>query len=320
MLQLKIIGYILAIIIIVLICVAYLTLAERKILGAIHLREGPSNIGLFGLLQPFADGLKLLLKETIFPRNANTILFIISPFFTFSLSLILWAVIPFNSFACFADIEYSVLFVLAFSSLNVYGIVLAGWSSNSKYAFLGSIRAAAQIISYEVAMGFSIITILLPVGSMNLTDIVAAQSRIFFIFPYLPVFIVFFISILAETNRTPFDLSEAEAELVAGYNVEYSSIIFSLFFLSEYANMILMSSFITILFLGGWLPIFSYAFFIPASFWFSAKVCLILFCFIWIRGTLPRYRYDQLMSLGWKFFLPVSLFFFILTFFFFRLC
>jgi NADH-quinone oxidoreductase subunit H len=305
-------------IIFILICVAYLTLAERKILGSIQLREGPSVVGLFGLLQPLADGLKLILKETIIPRNSNSIIFIMSPFLTFSLSLIPWSVIPFGTFSCISDVEFSVLFVLAVSSLNVYGIILAGWSSNSKYAFLGAIRSSAQIISYEVSMGLIVLSILVSAGSLNLTNVVLAQTKVFFIVPYFPLFVIFFISILAETNRTPFDLPEAEAELVAGYNVEYSSIVFSLFFLAEYSNMILMSSYLVVLFLGGWLPIFKFLWFIPQPIWFSFKVCVILFCFIWVRGTVSRYRYDQLMGLGWQLFLPLSLFYFIFIFFTFK--
>jgi NADH-quinone oxidoreductase subunit H len=287
----------------ILVAVAFLTLAERKILGSMQLRRGPNVVGFFGLLQPFADGLKLLFKETIFPRSANSILFIGAPVFTFFLSLFSWSVIPFAPFSVLADINLGVLFILTVSSLNVYGVVIAGWASNSKYAFLGSIRAAAQMISYELSMGFSLLSLLLFTESLNLSDVVFAQEQVWFVCPFFPVAVIFFVSILAETNRTPFDLPEAEAELVAGYNVEYSSIAFALFFLAEYSNMILMSSFFSILFLGGWLgPLFVK----PHPIWLGLKVCVLLFAFIWVRATFPRYRYDQLMYLGWKVFLPLT--------------
>jgi NADH-quinone oxidoreductase subunit H len=266
-------------------------------------------VGPFGLLQPFADGVKLFLKETIIPSSANRAVFLIAPMLTFFLALIAWAVIPFGEGLVLADINVGVLYLFAISSLGVYGIVMAGWASNSKYAFLGALRSAAQMVSYEVSMGFVIITVLLCVGSLNLTDIVEAQRGMWFIIPLLPMAVVFFISTLAETNRHPFDLAEAEAELVAGFNVEYSAMTFALFFLGEYANMILMCGMTTILFLGGWLPPLDIAPFnlIPGPIWFFIKIVMLLFVFIWVRASFPRYRYDQLMRLGWKVFLPMSL-------------
>ena len=301
---------VIAIIIPILIGVAYLTYAERKVIAAMHLRRGPNVVGPFGLLQPLADGLKLFFKETIIPSGANRVVFIIAPMVTFSLALVAWAVIPLGDGLAIADINVGILYLFAISSLGVYGILMAGWASNSKYSFLGAIRSAAQMISYEVSMGFIIITVLLLAGSLNLTDIVNAQRKsIWFIVPLFPMFVIFFISTLAETNRHPFDLPEAEAELVAGYNVEYSAMTFALFFLGEYANMILMCSMTTILFLGGWLPPIDNSFFnwIPGPLWFIIKICALLFVFLWVRATFPRYRYDQLMRLGWKVFLPISL-------------
>lgn len=307
--------HILVLIVPLLLGVAFLTLAERKVLGAIQLRRGPNVVGPFGILQPFADAIKLIRKETIIPYSANPILFILAPIITFSLSLAAWAVIPFDYGWVFADINVGVLYLFAISSLSVYGIIIAGWASNSKYAFLGALRSAAQMVSYEVSMGLIIITVLLCVGSLNLTKIVEAQKNIWFAIPLFPMFIIFFISALAETNRTPFDLPEAEAELVAGYNVEYSSMSFALFFLGEYANMILLSAMTTILFMGGWLPPLNILPFtiIPGFIWFILKICFFLFIFIWVRGTLPRLRYDQLMRLGWKVFLPLSLLWVVLT-------
>lgn len=306
---LPIFGYILLIVLPLLGAVAYLTLMERKVIGAMQLRKGPNTVGPFGLLQPLADGLKLMLKEVIIPANANKIIFLLAPVITFILALIGWAVIPFSETFVIADINVGVTYLLATSSLGVYGIILAGWASNSKYAFLGAIRSAAQMISYEVSIGLIIISVVLWTGSLNLSEIVLAQKETWFVIPMFPMFILFFISGLAETNRLPFDLPEAESELVAGYNVEYSSMPFSMFFLGEYANMILISAFATILFLGGWLPPLDIAIFnaIPGAIWFMAKIFLVLFCFIWVRATLPRYRYDQLMRLGWKVFLPFSL-------------
>ena len=309
---------ILAIVVPLLLGVAYLTLAERKVIGWIQLRRGPNVVGPFGLLQPLADGLKLFLKETVIPASANRIVFVLAPMITFILALIAWAVIPFGEGLVLADINVGVLYLFAISSLGVYGIIMAGWASNSKYAFLGALRSAAQMVSYEVSIGFVIITVLLAVGSLNLTDIVMAQKGSiinWFCVPLFPMFIVFFISALAETNRAPFDLPEAEAELVSGYNVEYSSMTFAMFFLGEYANMILMSGMTAVLFLGGWLPPFEVAPFtwVPGPIWFVLKIMAVLFCFLWVRATFPRYRYDQLMRLGWKVFLPLSLLFVILT-------
>ena len=293
--------------------VAYLTLAERKVIGWMQYRKGPNVVGPFGLLQPMADGLKLLLKETIIPSGANRIMFVAAPMVTFVLSLIAWAVIPFDSGLVLADINVGILYLFAISSLGVYGIIMAGWSSNSKYAFLGALRSAAQMVSYEVSMGFVIITVLLYVGSLNLSVIVEAQSGGFWNWHFFgllfPMFVVFFISTLAETNRAPFDLPEAEAELVSGYNVEYSSMTFAMFFLGEYANMILMCGMTSLLFLGGWLSPFDFVPFtwVPGPIWFAVKIAFCLFVFLWIRATFPRYRYDQLMRLGWKIFLPLSL-------------
>ena len=298
-----------------LIGVAYLTLAERRVIGFMQLRKGPNVVGPFGLLQPFADALKLLSKETILPAGADKVTFVIAPMLTFVLALVAWAVIPFGESLVIADINVGILYLFAVSSLGVYGIIMAGWASNSKYAFLGALRSAAQMVSYEVSMGLVIITVLLCVGSLNLSDIIEAQRTVWFALPLFPMFIVFFISTLAETNRAPFDLPEGESELVAGYFVEYSSMSFALFFLGEYANMILMSAMTTILFLGGWLPPFDiYPLnIIPGPIWFILKICFVLFVFLWMRATTPRYRYDQLMRLGWKVFLPFSLIWVVLT-------
>ena len=298
-----------------LIAVAYLTLAERRVIGFMQLRKGPNVVGPFGLFQPFADALKLMAKETILPAGANKVVFILAPMVTFILSLVAWAVIPFDAGMVLADINVGVLYLFAISSLGVYGVIMAGWASNSKYAFLGALRSAAQMVSYEVSMGLVIINVLVCVGSLNLSAIVEAQSDMWFAVPLFPMFAVFFISTLAETNRAPFDLPEGESELVAGYFVEYSSMSFALFFLGEYANMILMSAITTLLFLGGWLPPFDFAPFnlIPGPIWFILKICLLLFVFLWVRATTPRYRYDQLMRLGWKVFLPFSLIYVVLT-------
>ena len=293
-----------------LLLVAYLTYFERKVIAAMQMRRGPNVVGPYGLLQPFADGLKLFLKETIIPTGANKVVFMVAPVLTFVLALVAWAVIPLGEGLVLADINVGVLYLFAISSLGVYGILMAGWASNSKYAFLGGLRSAAQMVSYEVSMGFIIITVLLVAGSLNLSDIVRAQANtMWFVIPLFPMAVIFFVSTLAETNRHPFDLPEAEAELVSGYNVEYSAMTFALFFLGEYANMILMSGMTSILFLGGWLPPFNVAPFtwIPGPIWFALKVSFCLFVFIWARATLPRYRYDQLMRLGWKVFLPLSL-------------
>jgi NADH-quinone oxidoreductase subunit H len=300
---------ILGIIVPLLIAVAYMTLAERKVMASMQRRKGPNVVGLFGLLQPLADGLKLLIKEPILPSSATTVLFLFAPVLTFLLSLVAWAVIPYNATAVLSDLNVGILYLFAISSLGVYGIIIAGWSSNSKYAFLGGLRSAAQMVSYEVSIGLILITVILCAGSQNLSEIVLAQKKIWFCIPLAPLMVMFFISCLAETNRAPFDLPEAEAELVAGYNVEYSSMAFALFFLGEYANMILMSSLCAILFLGGWLPIIDLPPFswIPGGIWFGFKVSFFLFLFIWVRAAFPRYRYDQLMQLGWKVFLPLSL-------------
>ena len=298
-----------------LLAIAYLTYAERKIIGAMQLRQGPMVVGPLGLLQPIADGLKLLVKETVLPSGANKVVFLLAPLVTFTLALIGWAVIPFGEGMVLADINVGVLYLLAISSLGVYGIIMAGWASNSRYAFLGALRSAAQMVSYEIAIGLIIINVLITAGSLNLSDIVRAQEDLWYVIPHFPMFAIFVASILAETNRHPFDLPEAEAELVAGYNVEYSSMAFALFFLGEYGNMILMSAICSILFLGGWLPPFDFAPFtwIPGPIWFISKICFVLFIFIWARATLPRYRYDQLMRLGWKVFLPASLLWVVLT-------
>lgn len=309
-------AIIVGIILVLLLGFAYLTYFERKVIGAMQLRKGPNVVGPFGLLQPLADGIKLMFKEVVIPTKANKFVFLLAPAVTLILSLIAWAVIPVGAGLVLADINVGVLYLLAISSLSVYGIIMAGWASNSKYAFLGAIRSSAQMISYEVSIGFVIITVLLFVGSLNLTKIVEAQQDGWFAFGILlPMFIIFFISALAETNRHPFDLPEAESELVAGFNVEYSSMTFAMFFIGEYINMITISALTVILFLGGWLPPFDHPILnaIPGFIWFILKVCFLLFCFIWVRATLPRYRYDQLMRLGWKVFLPISLFWVVLT-------
>ena len=297
-----------AIVVPLLISVAYFTIAERKIMGIIQRRKGPNVIGFLGLLQPLADGLKLFAKETIFPSNSNIIVFLIAPMLTFILSLIGWAVLPLSKQIVLSDLNIGILYLFATSSLSVYGIIMAGWSSNSKYPFLGALRSAAQMISYEVSIGFIIINVCICAGSFNLSFIVTAQNNVWFMIPLLPMFLIFCVSMLAETNRHPFDLPEAEAELVSGYNVEYSAMTFALFFLGEYANMLLMSAFASILFLGGWFPVVNLTFFsfFPGSWWFSWKIALGVAFFIITRATLPRYRYDQLMYIGWKSFLPLS--------------
>ena len=311
-----IVAKILCITVPLIICVAYLTLAERRVIGLMQLRRGPNIVGPFGLLQPIADAVKLIFKEIIVPHSADKVIFILAPMITFILSLIGWAVIPFDSGLVLANINVGVLYIMAISSLSVYGIIMAGWASNSKYAFLGAVRSSAQMISYEVSMGLVIVTVLLVTGTLNLGEIVEMQrhSPWWIEILLMPMAVVFFISVLAETNRLPFDLPEAEAELVAGYNVEYSSMTFALFFLGEYANMILVSGMTTTFFLGGYLPPFGISFlnFVPGFIWFVLKVSFLLFCFLWIRATLPRYRYDQLMRLGWKVFLPLTLFWVVL--------
>ncbi|HXC92106.1 MAG TPA: NADH-quinone oxidoreductase subunit NuoH [Stellaceae bacterium] len=309
------VGEVLAVVVPLLIAVAYLTYFERKVLAFSQLRKGPNVVGPFGLWQPFADGLKLLIKETIIPSGANRVVFIIAPVITFTLSLVAWAVIPFNPGLVVANINVGILYLFAISSLGVYGIILAGWASNSRYAFLGALRSAAQMVSYEVAIGFVLVTVLLCAGSLNLSDIVEAQRHIWFVVPLLPMAVIFFISGLAETNRAPFDLVEGETELVAGYFVEYSAMAFALFYLGEYANMILISAMTSVLFLGGWLAPFGVPPFtwVPGPIWFLLKIALVAFCFLWVRATFPRFRYDQLMRLGWKVFLPFSLLWLVLT-------
>jgi NADH-quinone oxidoreductase subunit H len=294
-------------ILLVLISVAFFVLIERKVIGAIQRRRGPNVLGVYGLLQSIADALKLILKETVVPSSSNPVIFILSPIFTFIISLVGWVIIPFGVGSVIANVNLGILYFFAVSSLGVYSIIMAGWSSNSKYAFLGALRSAAQMISYEVAMGFSIITIFLCAGSLNISSIVFAQESVWYIFPLFPMFLVFFISALAETNRHPFDLPEAEAELVSGYNVEYSAMTFALFFLGEYASILLMCIMISLLFLGGWLAPFSFLAFIPGPVWLGLKTVFLAFFFIIIRGVLPRFRYDQLMHIGWKVFVPLTL-------------
>lgn len=295
-----------------LIGVAMSVYLDRKIWAAVQLRRGPNIVGPWGLLQSFADGLKLFLKETIIPTGANKALFLIAPMITFTLALIGWAVIPFGENMAISNLNVGILYLLAISSLGVYGIILSGWASNSRYAFLGSLRSAAQMVSYEVSIGFILVTILVKVGSLSLNDVVLAQSGGFFhwhIIPFFPIFVLFFISALAETNRPPFDLPEAEAELVAGYQVEYSSMAFALFFLGEYANILLMSAMMAILFLGGWQAPIEVLGFIPGWIWMIGKIIFFFWMFAMVKSFVPRYRYDQLMRLGWKVFLPLSLFF-----------
>jgi len=298
---------ILIIVIPLLLSVAYFTLAERKIMAAIQRRRGPNVIGYLGLLQPLADGLKLFVKETILPSSANLGIFLLAPILTFFLSIMGWAVVPFGEGLVLSNINVGLLYLFAVSSLSVYGIVLSGWASNSKYAFLGSLRSTSQMISYEVSIGFIVVAVVLSAGSFNLTEIVYAQKYIWFFIPLFPMFLMFCVSALAETNRHPFDLPEAEAELVSGYNVEYSGMGFALFFLGEYANMLLMSSIISLLFLGGWLSLFNFPPFnlLPDTFWLAFKICIFVFLFCWVRAALPRYRYDQLMNLGWRVFFAI---------------
>lgn len=298
--------------------VAYLTFAERKVIGYIQNRVGPNRVGPKGLLQPFADVLKLMLKEVVVPTNSSRFLFIIAPLLAIIPAFATWAVIPFNDRFVLADIDAGLLYVLALTSVGVYGVILAGWASNSKYAFLGAMRSAAQIVAYEIAMGFALVGVLMAAGSLNLGDIVRAQAggtlMDWFWLPLLPLFVVYFVSGVAETNRAPFDVAEGESEIVAGFHVEYSGMAFAVFFLAEYANMILIAALTAVFFLGGWLSPFAGVPVLgdtvlgePGFFWFALKISFFLFCFLWLRATFPRYRYDQIMRLGWKVFIPITI-------------
>jgi NADH-quinone oxidoreductase subunit H len=307
---------ILAIVCPLMLAVAYLTLAERKVIGYIQVRLGPNRVGPFGLLQPIADGLKLLFKEIIIPTHSNKYLYVIAPVMAFAPALVAWSVIPFDDGLVLANLNAGLLFLLAMTSLGVYGIIIAGWASNSKYAFLGALRSAAQVVSYEIAMGFALVAVLIAAGSMNLSDIVRAQSGgllHWYFLPLFPAFIIYWISAVAESNRSPFDMAEGESEIVAGFHVEYAGITFAIFFLAEYANMILLSSLATVLFLGGWLSpvqgtfLEQYVAFVPGIVWFLVKTSFFLFLYLWFRATFPRYRYDQVMRLGWKIYIPLSL-------------
>ena len=299
----------------ILVSVAMIVWFDRRVWGLVQKRRGPNVVGPFGLFQTLADALKYILKEIIIPASANKIIFILAPIITMTLALVAWAVIPMSENFVLADINVGILYIFAISSLGVYGIIMGGWASNSKYPFLGAIRSAAQMVSYEVSIGIIIINVLLCVGSLNLKDIVLAQEKIWFVIPLFPMFVIFFISALAETNRPPFDLPEAESELVAGYQTEYSGMMYAMFWLGEYANILLMCALGSILFLGGWLsPIDIYPFnSIPAPFWMIAKILLLFFLFSIIKAIVPRYRYDQLMRLGWKIFLPFSLIYVVIT-------
>ncbi len=295
-----------------MIAVAYLTLAERKVIGAMQVRIGPNRVGPFGLLQPIADGLKLMFKEIIIPSGSNKILFVLAPVLTIAPALAAWAVIPFSPELVLANVDAGLLYIMAITSMGVYGVIVAGWASNSKYAFLGSLRSAAQIVSYEIAMGFALVGVLMASQSLNLVDIVNGQQGGIFSWywlPLFPLFIVYLISGVAETNRAPFDVAEGESEIVAGFHVEYSGMAFAVFFLAEYANMILIATLTAIMFLGGWQPLFEFAPFtwIPGFVWFMFKIAFVLFLFLWFRATFPRYRYDQIMRLGWKVFIPITL-------------
>ncbi len=311
-----ILGGIILIVVPLMLSVAYLTYAERKIIGYMQVRIGPNRVGPRGWLQPIADAVKLMFKEIIIPTNANAFLFIVAPILAIAPALAAWAVIPFMSGWVLADINAGLLYILAMTSISVYGIIIAGWASNSKYAFLGALRSAAQIVSYEIAMGFALVGVLMAAGSLNLSQIIQAQNGgIFhwFWLPLLPLFVIYFISGVAETNRAPFDLAEGESEIVAGFHVEYSGMLFAIFFLAEYANMILIAALTSIMFLGGWLSPFQGTFlentfaWVPGLFWFIMKMALFLLFFLWFRATFPRYRYDQLMRLGWKVFIPITL-------------
>ena len=295
-----------------MVAILYYTYAERKVLAYMHVRIGPNRVGPAGLLQPIADAIKLLFKEIVIPTNADRYLFIIAPILSVVPALAAWAVIPFTGTLVLADIDASLLYVLALTSFGVYGVIVAGWASNSKYAFLGAMRSAAQIVAYEIAMGFALVGVLMVAGSLNLREIVLAQAgglHQWYFIPLLPLFVVYLVSGVAETNRTPFDVAEGESEIVAGFHVEYAGMGFALFFLAEYANMILISALSVLLFLGGWHPPFAVAPFtwIPGIFWFFGKLAVIAFLFLWFRATFPRYRYDQIMRLGWKVFIPITL-------------
>lgn len=314
---LRIIIAIVVIVVPIMLGVAYLTFAERKVIGYIQVRIGPNRVGPRGWLQPIADGLKLLMKEIIIPANSNRFLFVVAPLLALAPALAAWAVMPFDEELVLADIDAGLLYILALTSLAAYGIIIAGWSSNSKYAFLGALRSTAQVVSYEIAMGFALVGVLMAAGSLNLREIVLAQEGSllhWFWLPLLPLFVVYFISGVAETNRAPFDVAEGESEIVAGFHVEYSGMTFALFFLAEYANMILIAALSSVLFLGGWLspfqgiPVLESLFsWVPGLFWLLAKMSVFLFLFLWFRATFPRYRYDQIMRLGWKVFIPVTL-------------
>ena len=292
--------------------VAYLTLAERKVIGYMQVRIGPNRVGPMGLLQPIADGLKLMFKEIIIPSGSNKLLFVLAPVLTIAPALAAWAVIPFSPELVLANVDASLLYIMAITSMGVYGVIVAGWASNSKYAFLGSLRSAAQIVSYEIAMGFALVGVVMAAQSLNLVDIVIGQRGGIFNWywlPLFPLFIVYLIAGVAETNRAPFDVSEGESEIVAGFHVEYSGMAFAVFFLAEYANMILIATLTAIMFLGGWQPLFDFMPFtwIPGFIWLLLKVAFVLFLFLWFRATFPRYRYDQIMRLGWKVFIPITL-------------
>ena len=311
-------GKIAVILVPLMLSVAYLTFAERKIIGYMQVRIGPNRVGPRGWLQPIADALKLLMKEIIVPTAANKLLFVVAPVLAIAPALVAWAVVPFTDTLVLANIDASLLFILAITSMGVYGVVVAGWASNSKYAFLGSLRSAAQIVAYEIAMGFALVGVLMAAGSLNLREIVLHQQGGFwqwYFLPLFPLFLVYFISGVAETNRAPFDVAEGESEIVAGFHVEYSGVAFALFFLSEYANMILIAALTSTFFFGGWLsPFEGYPYLgaigwlaAPGFHWFALKIAFFLFCFLWFRATFPRYRYDQIMRLGWKVFIPVTL-------------